>query len=114
MTAHLPLLDLDHLHELVGDDRSLRDMLFKEFIASAQVALTQLNESLDANNNSKWREAAHGFKGICYNLGALELGKLCHEAQLDYEQPQAVKSDLFSRIECGFLDLEAQLINEIQ
>lgn len=106
-----PVLDIGHLRNLVGDDPQLRHMLLEEFFSSARQALAQLENNVGAQNRSAWREAAHGFKGICYNLGALQLGQLCHIAQLDFEEPEEVKSELYVQIESGYYDLEDMLKN---
>ncbi len=74
-------VDLTNLREITDGDREMEKELFKEFIKTADCYIISLGDILNPDKNELWRTTAHAFKGLALNLGAVNLGALCKNAQ---------------------------------
>jgi len=72
---------LDHLRKFTDGDPKEDKELCESFLDQAEEMLKSLDQSCSDNQGTKWRQAAHKFKGSSANLGAFDLSKLCEEAE---------------------------------
>ena len=56
-------------------------MVINLFLETAYLSFDNLKTAQLDGNAEDWSKAAHGFKGASGNLGAMELHKLCSEAE---------------------------------
>lgn len=66
------------LRDLMQDDYGL---LLQTFLQDTERRICQLHESLNRHDWEGFRQAVHGFKGSCGNMGALALHQACREAE---------------------------------
>ncbi len=66
------------LREVMRDDY---DLLVDTFLADAQMRLTHLQLSLQAQDWAAFRQTAHSFRGSCGNMGAVAMHDACQRAE---------------------------------
>jgi CheY-like chemotaxis protein len=74
-----PVLDLDHLCGFTEGDSQLEGELSTLFLATAEMYLQQLQETLPGGRS--WSSVAHALKGASANLGARRLAALARQAE---------------------------------
>lgn len=80
----LPTLDPDVLQsiaELAGPANDLTKRLVKLFQQHAPIAMERLRTAMDGGEATAIALAAHAFKSMCRNIGAVALGQLLHEVE---------------------------------
>jgi HPt (histidine-containing phosphotransfer) domain-containing protein len=95
-------VDLTSLREITAGDAALERELFAAFLESADACLAGLKAGCETGRDDAWRKQAHALKGTCLNLGAMELGQLCKNAQENFQQPADKKRDMLIAIESEF------------
>ena len=83
-TGPLPVLDpevLQSIAELAGPSNDLTKRLVALFREHAPISMDRLRMAIDGQNVSSIASAAHAFKSMCRNIGAVELGHLLHEVE---------------------------------
>lgn len=98
-SASRPVLDADVLQsiaELAGPSNDLMKRLIGLFREHAPVAMERLLTALDAKEPTSIASAAHAFKSMCRNIGAMELDQYLQEieeaAVLHSSAPQRVNA----------------------
>ncbi len=76
--------------------------LFQLFLSSSVECVNGLHEALANGNEKAWRDHAHAFKGISFNLGAAPLGEICKKAQDEFQSGADAKKAMLA-------DMEAEL-----
>ena len=76
-----PLVDIDVLRDLVGDDPDAVREFLVEFLRSARVQVDEILASLDAGDLSRVGSVAHKLKASSRSVGALALGERCAEVE---------------------------------
>ena len=74
----LPVMDLDHLAAMTGNDHDLAVEVIEIFQHQAQLWSRLLDPRLDAR---EWSDAAHTLKGASLGIGALKLAAACERAE---------------------------------
>jgi HPt (histidine-containing phosphotransfer) domain-containing protein len=92
-------VDLAAFHELTGGDVSLERKLFKDFLISSMGCLHAMQKNWSKGTELAWQQQAHALKGICLNLGADRLGKLCKQAQDSSTAEPTKKLELLQAIQ---------------
>jgi CheY-like chemotaxis protein len=83
-TGPLPVLDPDVLQsiaELAGPASDLTTRLAALFREHAPIAMDRLRAAIDGQDITSIGSAAHAFKSMCRNIGAVELGQHLHEIE---------------------------------
>ena len=62
------------LRDLMGDEF---DALIEAFRSDSQKQVEAIDEAAKRNDAESVRRQAHGLKGACINLGAVDLAELC-------------------------------------
>jgi len=83
--------------------------LFQLFLSSSEECLTGLRAALADGNEKAWREHAHAFKGISFNLGAGPLGEICKKAQDEFQASGDAKKAMLADIEAELENVKAAL-----
>jgi signal transduction histidine kinase/DNA-binding NarL/FixJ family response regulator/HPt (histidine-containing phosphotransfer) domain-containing protein len=84
LNSSRPVLDPDVLQsiaELAGPTSDLMNRLVGLFREHSPVALERLLTAIDAGDPASIASAAHAFKSMCRNIGAIELGRALHEIE---------------------------------
>lgn len=76
--APLPVLDLDHLAAMTGNDTDLSLEVIGIFREQAQLWSRLLDPMGEAR---QWADAAHTLKGASLGIGALKLAAACERAE---------------------------------
>lgn len=74
----LPVLDLDHLAAMTGNDTALSLEVIGIFREQAQLWSRLLDPMSEAR---QWADAAHTLKGASLSIGALKLAAACERAE---------------------------------
>ncbi len=102
-------VNLSNLREMTGGDAALEKELFTVYLSSSDVCLESLRANVGVGNEETWRTQAHAWKGMCLNLGAETLGKLCAEAQMNNIAPPEKKAEMLAAIEEEYGKVKAYL-----
>jgi len=105
-------LDLAVFHEMTGGDSALERKLFGAFLESSAACLAAMQNSWQEGMERTWQQRAHALKGLCLNLGAERLGKLCKKAQDDCAAAPEKKRELLEAIRNEFEKVKRQLDKE--
>ena len=105
----MAVVDLTNLREMTDGDPEMERELFAEFISSFESELAQLRASQGESASETWRRRAHALKGIAFNLGAMQLGNLCKQAQETPQSDLEAKTELLKKISAEFADVRAYL-----
>ncbi len=90
-----PIVDLEHLYSVLGDDMQERREVIGLFIELAEQSMSGLLDSLQGSDNIAWKKAAHKLKGSAANFGAHGLANHCGVAEEAFEEDAVVKTTLF-------------------
>jgi len=104
-------VDLQNLREITGGDASMEKELFHSFLETSAECLAGLQVALRNAENNLWRQKAHALKGVSLNLGAVQLGELCREAQDKFEASASEKQQLLVAIQGEFGNVRGYLEN---
>ena len=74
-------LDLSYLHEYTDGDQEMINELIEVFYETADEALAELKDALDAGDRATWKASAHKLKGASGYVGAAALKNLCFQAE---------------------------------
>src|SRR3990167_3642828 len=74
----LPVMDLDHLAAMTGNDTDLGIEVIEIIQHQAQLWSRLLDPRLEARD---WSDAAHTLKGASLGIGALKLAAACEKAE---------------------------------
>ena len=99
-----PSVNFDNLRDITGGDVEMESELFQLFLTSSSECIDGLHAAHTSGDENAWRDHAHAFKGICYNLGAQPLGQICKKAQDDCHATSEEKGIMLT-------DMEAELKN---
>ncbi|MCE2948492.1 MAG: ATP-binding protein [bacterium] len=75
--SDVALLDLQVVHEMVGDDDAFIESVLSAWLDSARELGTGLRAALAAGDAEASRLAAHPFKSASLSIGAIAFGTLC-------------------------------------
>lgn len=81
---------IDDLME-IGDKEFLDEMI-DIFLSQSEGLIQEITQASETGNVSKLLKSSHKLKGSCLNLGASELGNICH--QLEVMSKKADLSDV--------------------
>jgi HPt (histidine-containing phosphotransfer) domain-containing protein len=101
--------DIHSLREITGGAAALESELFQVFLHSSRECLATLRVARQTGDEETWKRQAHAFKGICFGLGAMQLGDLCKQAQDHHTASPADKLHLLTAIEEEFAQVEREL-----
>jgi len=76
-TPALDTATLEGLKELGDGDPGFLMEIIQQFLHDAPEHMVAIQQAVTEGNADALMKAAHGFKGICRNMGALPLGELC-------------------------------------
>ena len=68
---------LDEMREMVGPDDDFVDRIISLFGEHAREALWRLQQACDGTDIEELADAAHAFKSLSRNVGAVRVGNLC-------------------------------------
>ena len=74
-------LDLARVRAIFGESLKGADELLSLTLYDSGELITRLRAAIDAHNMADAREAAHALKGLCGNVGAVELWQLATSAE---------------------------------
>lgn len=94
-----PSVDINNLRDITGGDTALENELFSVFLESAAECMAGLQTACARSDEIAWRNAAHAFKGISLNLGAMPLSALCKNAQDSYQTSLSEKQAMLAMIQ---------------
>jgi HPt (histidine-containing phosphotransfer) domain-containing protein len=94
-------VNFDNLRAITDGDPELEAELFRLFFESSDDCMAGLRAALAADDAMAWRERAHAFKGVCFNLGAESLGALCKQAQEDCRAATDDKQQMLAAMDTG-------------
>ncbi len=92
MTAHQapPLLDLEVLRDMVGDDDALIESVLVAWLESADTLASDLRSALATGDAASARSAAHPFKSASFSIGATAFGTLCDSIESEVRTTAAI------------------------
>lgn len=102
-------LDVVRLHEFTEGDKDMERMVINLFLETAYETLDTLKAAREMSDMESWSKAAHKLKGASGNLGAMDLHKLCSDAELQITISQEEKDLLLSGIHKEFSRVEGYL-----
>lgn len=102
-------VNLTNLREMIGGDPDVEQELFAVFLSSSDDCLEKLKKNTSEETDEAWRAQAHAWKGMCLNLGADPLSKLCAEAQLHDNIGEIGKTELIAKLEKEYNDVKIYL-----
>lgn len=106
--ASVPL-DLSRLNEFTEGDKDTERMVINLFLETAYQSFDSLKTAQLSESSDDWSQAAHGFKGASGNLGAMNLHKLCSDAEYKGEVPYDEKAILLAQLYSEFTRIEEYL-----
>ncbi|PCJ96613.1 MAG: hypothetical protein COA45_10910 [Zetaproteobacteria bacterium] len=93
------VIDISHFEMFTDGDPALEKELLDLFFSQAELGLSELQESLDENNNDRWEQAAHRLKGAAANLGAALLASACEKAEDGHKKDNTDKEEMLTNIQ---------------
>lgn len=110
-----PLLDkgtLKFLEELSQNEIGFIENLMRLFFENAPMAISQLKQAIATDDVSSAQQAAHKFKGLCLNVGAVSTGKLSGIIEMNAQngsldgagQTFEVIGDLYEKVKLALMD----------
>lgn len=102
-------VNLTDLSSITDGNKEIELALFEEFYTSSETGLRTLAANCTDGANEIWRATAHALKGGAYNIGALELGGLCKQAQENAAIPADAKRALLEKIQAEYAAVKAYL-----
>lgn len=97
-------VNFNNLQEITGGDPAMESELFELFLSSSVDCINGLRDALASGDEKAWRNHAHAFKGISFNLGAAPLGDICKKAQEEFQSSNDAKKTMLA-------DMEAEMEN---
>lgn len=98
------------LNQLGAEDPTLKEMLINMFLEQAPELMANIKTQANNQQPVDTKNAAHTFKGVCFNLGFEPAGMLCkdiEEAALAEDFAQV--ASLHATLESNLADLYAKL-----
>ncbi|CAM3578585.1 Hpt domain-containing protein [Parendozoicomonas haliclonae] len=104
------MLNLESLHEMVGNDPDMVKELLGQFIETTQDDMRNLQDAIAAGNTRDVAGLAHRIKGSCFVVGASQLAEFADLLERDGREDNASRfDDLSSKIAAEF----QQVLNAI-
>ncbi len=91
-------VDFNNLRTTTDRNPIVEAELLKHFLNEVTACICCLWNAFTDQNDNAWRNNAHTLKGLCYNLGATQLGHLCAKAQQDDHAPAEDKASILVAI----------------
>lgn len=105
------LIDLgtfDELRDAVGDEFAAE--LVDTFLEETPGILAQLRAALAGSDTNGYRRAAHSLKSNCNTFGALTLGRMARDAELDgFTGDPALDSVALDALDALYVAVAAEL-----
>ncbi len=76
-----PLIDMERLHQIFGDDPAIIKEFFNAFIISTEEVLTELEPAVQNKDAQLTKDLFHRLKGSSSNAGMMQLYNLCIKAE---------------------------------
>lgn len=92
-------VNFDAFRDITGGDPALEVPLLASFLTTADGCLQKLEQAFGVHDADGWRHHAHALKGVCMNMGAHDLCRLCAEAQNACMAAGELKRVLLTRIQ---------------
>ena len=73
-SVDIPGIDLDTIYDLYDDDMDIYLPVLRSFVPNAYSVMEKL-QSVSADTLADYAIAVHGLKGICSNIGAVQVSK---------------------------------------
>ncbi len=86
-------VNLSRLHEICDGDREMQSELFGEYLLELRRQLSAAEKALAAKANEDAGRIFHQLKGMSYNVGANEMGRLASEANDAANNDQTMEMD---------------------
>jgi HPt (histidine-containing phosphotransfer) domain-containing protein len=83
MNKMTKIIDQDVIDGLIeiGDKEFLTELV-DIFLGQSEGLVQEIKNAIEAKNGPELMKAAHKLKGSCLNLGAKELGDICHNLEI--------------------------------
>lgn len=112
LTNEKPMIDLERLHAIFGDDTTVIREFMNSFIESTRTLLSDIDSAVRQKNNNIAKDLFHRLKGSAGNSGIMRMHSLCVTAeekvkQSDWDCVQKLLTEIkeeFVRIEVEVRD----------
>ena len=109
----LAILDLTSFKEVCNGDTEFEKELFEDFLEGAEDSLEFLAKCCQEDQPLLWKEKSHYLKGTAKNLGAMQLGELCCNAEENYQVAIDKKKIYFSAIKEALEIVRQKILEEM-
>ncbi len=100
-----PPIDMDRLNMFTDGDADEEKELLELFFEQVELSITELQNSIDNDDDIEWQKAAHKLKGSAANLGADSLCSACEEAEARFEEKIVIKEAMLADVSAKVSEL---------
>ena len=91
-------VDMEQLRLFTNDDKNEEKELVELFLQQSDEIIAKLEQSLEPDKNTIWKDLTHRMKGASGNFGAMKLHHLCKRAEQGFEEETNIKTEILSSI----------------